>query len=374
MLRFVKLTVAALLGVLGCWGACANCPGAEDLVRPALLRPGDTIMFVAPAGPLDRERVALARKRLEARGYRVTMREDVFTRTDYLAGSDQRRAEELMQAFLDPEVDAIFPGTGGYGVTRMLDLLDFDAIRRHPKMVIGFSDITALHQALNRRGGMVSFHSPAPLWGLGSPENLEPFAEKYFFRAIEASAESGEDYTIEVPADAPPVEGLGHGTARGRLVGGNLTLITALEGTPYEIDTRGAVLLVEDVGEAPYRIDRMLQQLKSAGKLGTLRGAVLGQFTETETVPSIPDQIVGGITQGLGNVADLVLLKEPKKGTPPAPRFTAEMVLHQYFDNLGIPVLMNFPIGHVRRNCTLPIGGGVEIDAESGTLRVLAGE
>jgi len=331
---------------------------------PRPLAPGDTIAFVAPAAELDPERMALARARLEARGYRVVQRDDLFAREGYLAGSDERRAEELMAAFRDPEIDAIFPGTGGYGTMRILDRLDYAYIREHPKPVIGFSDITALHAALNRRAGLITFHSPAPMWGLGSPEGLDPAAERWFFHALERGAQdpwvidaAGLEAEPAGPAAPPaarsedagpppaPLSAWGRGRARGRLVGGNLSMISALEGTPYAIDTRDAILLVEDVREAPYRVDRMLRQLRLAGKLAQLRGAVLGQFTHASA-------------------------REGERGGDD-PRYTIEGVLRQYFAEAGIPVLVSFPIGHVRRNLTLPLGAEVEIDADRVALTVL---
>ncbi len=316
----------------------------ESLNWPALLKPGDTIMFVAPAGVVDRDQVMLAKKRLEERGYQVIIRDDMFSAEGYLAGSDKRRAEELMQAFRDPNVDAIFPVRGGYGVMRILEMLDYDVIRQNPKLVIGYSDITALHAAMNSHGGMVSYHSPVPMAGLGSEENLTPFSAKYFFRAIEENPDSQKDYTIAIPSDVSQPVSLGTGTARGRLTGGNLSLVAALEGTPYAIDTQDAILLIEDVSEAPYRIDRMLRQLQLSGKLQSLRGAVLGQFTNTE---------------------------EREKNEIEDPRFSAEGVLRQYFEPLNIPVLMNFPIGHHEMNCTVPLGGEVEIDADQATLSII---
>ena len=333
---------------------------AGRMIWPRRLAPGDTIAFVAPAGELDRERMALARSRLEARGYTVVHRDDLFAVEGYLAGSDERRGEELMEAFRDPRIAAIFPGTGGYGTMRILDRLDYAFIRAHPKPVIGFSDITALHAALNRHAGLVTFHSPAPMWGLGSPDGLAPLAEKWFFRAIEGGVEPWviDAAGVASGASAPrtgngeeaapppaPLTAWGRGRARGRLVGGNLSMISALEGTPYAIDTRDAILLIEDVREAPYRIDRMLRQLQLAGKLAQLRGAVIGQFTRNYDRED-----------------------EQKRDDP---RYTVDGVLRQYFGEAGVPVLVSFPIGHVRDNLTLPLGALVEIDADRVALTVL---
>jgi muramoyltetrapeptide carboxypeptidase len=374
MFRKLILTIF----VISLFFAAQQSASAQQLTQPALLRPGDTIMFVAPAADLDRTRMMLAKKRLEERGYKIKMRNDVFVVEGYLAGNDQRRADEMMEAFCDPEVDAVFPGTGGYGVTRMLDLLDYEVIRQNPKLLIGFSDITALHAALNKKSGLITYHSPVPMYGLGSDKNLSKFSEKYFFRAVEDGPDAGKDYIIECPKKdkVPQPTALGKGKARGRLTGGNLTLIVALEGTPYSLDMDGAILLIEDVGEAPYRVDRMLQQLKSAGKLSKIRGAVVGQFTESERVPSKPDQYVAIATkygQWFWRNCQRLFIKvpEPKEEEPTDPRFTVEGVLHQYFDPLGVPVLMNFPIGHYKMNCTLPLGGEVEIDADAATLKVI---
>ena len=351
------LVAAALVAA-----ACASVPApprapradpaaaAATPVWPPRLRPGDTIFFAAPAGQLDRERMERARARLEARGYRVIARDDLYAAEGYLAGSDERRAAELMQGFADPEVDALFLGTGGYGVMRILDRLDWETIRRNPKVVIGYSDITALHAALFRRAGLVAFHSPLAMWTLGGEQEAEPFTLTWFWRAVEeappgAGIGAGPsfagpcDYPIDVPVEAPQPYALAPGRARGRLVGGNLSMVVALEGTPYAVETRGRVLLLEDVGEASYRIDRMLRQLELAGRLDGLAAVILGQFTrETarEDAPRDPD-----------------------------PRYTIEGVLKQYFGSRGIPVIANFPLGHHTMNATLPIGGIVEVDADS---------
>jgi muramoyltetrapeptide carboxypeptidase len=375
MLRAVSCSLL-LIGLLSSYVVAEE---SSHLTRPALLKPGDTIMFIAPAGSLDRKRIALAKKRLEERGYKIKMRDDVFASSGYLGGSDERRAEELMQAFCDPEVDAIFPGTGGYGTTRILDMLDFEVIRKNPKLFIGFSDITALHAAFNKLGGFVTYHTPAPMYSLGGDKPMMPFTEKYFFRAVEQNAENAQDYVIECIGDdknkVPQPVALGKGKARGRLTGGNLSLLAAIEGTPHAIDTRDAILLVEDVGEAPYRIDRMLQQLKSAGRFDGLRGVVAGQFTETERVPSKADQYIAIFEKyfkklGRDCLRLFIKVEEPKERVTD-PRFTAEGVLRQYFEPLGVPVLLNFPIGHYKMNCSLPLGGEVEIDADQATLTVI---
>jgi muramoyltetrapeptide carboxypeptidase len=316
------------------------------MIRPRALQPGDVIRFVAPAGPLDRERMELAKQRLEARGYVVQMSEELLSREGYLAGSDQRRAAELMAAFRDPEVAAVFPGTGGYGTMRILELLDYRVIRANPKIFIGFSDITGLHAAVSRHAGLVTFHSPNPMWGLGSEDNLTAFSDRWFWRALAPGDEAGQAYRIEIPEDLPPLGSWGSGKARGRLVGGNLALVSALEGTPFAIDTRGAILVLEDVREAPYRIDRMLRQLELAGRLDHLAGAVLGQFTRAYDREDQREQ---------------------------DPRYQVDGVLEQYFGGRGIPVLTNFPFGHHPENATLPIGDVVEIDADERTLTVLGG-
>ncbi|RIK78332.1 MAG: LD-carboxypeptidase [Planctomycetota bacterium] len=315
------------------------------LLGPKLLKPGDTVMFVAPAGPPERPQVMLAKRRIEERGYRVKMRDDIFAVEGYLAGTDERRADEMMEAFADPEVDAVLCVRGGYGVMRILDRLDYALIRQNPKAVLGFSDVTALHAALNRKAGLVSFHGPGPASGLGAEDQPSDFTVRWLIQAIEQSGSGGSDgYTIDVPAAVANVDSFGKGKARGRLVGGNLSLISALEGTPYAIDAEDAILLIEDVNEAPYRIDRMLQQLKLAGKLGQIKGAVLGLFT-TEYVRE--DKLTDDV------------------------RFDTQGVLRQYFESAGVPVLVNYPIGHHRQNCTVPLGAQVEVDADAKTLRIL---
>ncbi len=355
--------VIALTGSISC-GAEQKCSELPPIF-PKALAPGDTIMFVAPAKYLDKDRVMLAKKRLEAMGFKVRIPKDLFRKKGFLGGSDEERSAELMAAFKDPTVDAIFPCTGGYGTTRIVDKLDYDAIRRHPKILIGFSDITGLHVAINQRTGLVTFHSPVPEWGLGSEENLSPFAAKWFWRAIlaksytngtgrEVSLVPRAGYTIfPTPVGAsksndkksaenpPPPVTIRKGVARGRLIGGNLSVVNALMGTPYEIQTGGKILFLEDVGEDPYRVDRMLNTLRLAGKFDHAAGILLGQFTTSEDRPKWDDDE------------------------------SMDDVLKDYFAKLHVPVLAHFPFGHVRYNATLPEGAMAELDANDKNLRVL---
>lgn len=309
---------------------------------PIRLVPGDTILFVAPSGPLDKTRMTLAKKRLEERGYVTLQTEDIFHKHGYLGGTDNRRINEFMGAWENPHVKAIFPGTGGYGVSRILDLIDYDVIKNNPKILIGFSDITGLHLAINKMTGLITFHTPNPMYGLGNEENLSLVSDYFFWNAIEKNNPNG--YTIDLgPYDLKDsIITLHGGKEKGELIGGNLSLINTLMGTPYEIDTEGKILFLEDVGEAPYRIDRYLSQLKMGGKLDNLQGVILGKFTRrSDELPDDPDS------------------------------FTMIEVLEQYFSQLGVPVLANYPVGHYKYNVTLPVGIMAEIDADKKLIQIL---
>lgn len=333
--RFVFVAVLCLVG------GCSVLPAwAAKPIKPAPLEPGDTIMFIAPAGELNKERMTLAKQRLEELGFVIKQRDDLFRQYGYLGGTDEQRAAELMEAFKDPEVDAIFPGTGGYGTTRMLGLLDYRVIRNNPKVFIGFSDITGLHLAINRKAGLVTFHSPNPMYGLGSEGGLSDFSAKYFWRALLKSSYYDENgkrlrpgWTYEVPEDVPQPVVISQGKARGRLVGGNFSLVAATMGTPYEVQTKGNILFVEDVREAPYRVDRFLSTLKLAGKLDELNGVILCKFTRTD-----------------------------KDGEHPS-EFSMQEVFEQYFADAEYPVIYDFPVGHFAQNATLPFGALCELEA-----------
>ena len=310
--------------------------------KPPALLVGDTIAFCAPSGFLDSVRMSLAKTRLEEKGFYIVHEDSIYRRWGYLAGTDAQRASELMSYFKDKSVRAIFPGTGGYGSTRILSMLDYDIIKSNPKIFIGFSDITALHIAFNQLANLITFHTPNPMYGLGSKKGLDPISELYFWSLLMNS----NDYTYEIPfdlyGDSLKVQTMVPGIASGKLVGGNLSLICSTMGSVYEAETRGSILFIEDVGEAPYRIDRYLSELKLAGKLDLVNGIIIGRFSRRET-------------------------EAPDRSTD----FKMHQVFQQYFSKMKVPVIFNFPSGHGSKNVSLPLGCIVEINTDYETFKVL---
>jgi muramoyltetrapeptide carboxypeptidase len=311
----------------------------EPWLRAPALKPGDTIAFVAPAGPVELEPVNRYAKQLEAAGFRVLVPPNIERKWEYLAGTDEQRADELNSAIRDPEVDAIFAIRGGFGLTRILDRIDYDALRKAPKVVLGYSDLTALHLAIARKIQLISFHGPMPmsnLWQDAAPKYK--YANDTLRRTIFAEKYGGDAIGFAIPLPATKnMRALVAGKAKGRLVGGNLSLISATLGTPYAIEPKGSILFLEDVNEAPYRVDRMLSQLRLAGVLDAVSGVVLGDFSTKDTED----------------------------------RLATDRVLLEYFGRLHVPVVMNFPVGHVPENATIPHGASAEIDSDSLSLRLL---
>ena len=258
-------------------------------LKPKALRRGDAIGVVVPAGPVDREKIDRALERLRERGFRPKTYGDIYRRRGYLAGNDATRAAELMGAFADQDTAAVWCARGGYGISRVLDRLDFDMIRQHPKVLIGFSDITALHLAIHQRTDLVTFHGPNLQDGFGKTDDMPAASEASLWQAVlaeqQATAESG--YKLDLADNIKAnIRTIHDGAARGRLTGGNLSVLAALMGTPFEIDTAGRILFLEDVGEQPYRVDRYLSQLRLAGKLQAAAGVLLGSFSYEDDEPA----------------------------------------------------------------------------------------
>jgi muramoyltetrapeptide carboxypeptidase len=297
------------------------------VIRPPRLRAGARVAVVAPAGPVPRDTFAAGAAILGAR-YSLVHDERVFAREGYLAGGDDARAEELMRALGDPSVAALFCARGGYGLMRILPRLDAAAVARAPKLLVGFSDVTALH-LWAWRAGVTSLHAPV-ITQLG---HLPADDAAALLDACESSAPPPPIAGLRV-LDAGP-----RGAVEGPLVGGNLEVLTRLVGTPWAPALDGAVLLLEEIGERPYRIDRQLTQLRLAGVLDRLAGVVLGDFV--------------GCAE--------------KDASPP----DAEAVLAERLARRVIPVLAGAPIGHAARNRAVPHGARVRLDAAAGTLAFL---
>jgi len=247
--------------------SCGNRPCHTPLVPPRL-RPGDTIGITAPASPFDREQFYLGVGLLETAGFKVLVPKNLFLKNGYLAGTDSQRAELFMHMFMDPVVKAVLCARGGFGSMRILPLIDYDCIREKPKIVVGFSDATALLAALYSRCGLVSFRGPVVA---GLP-GLDEQSLVALLSAIAGPA--------PVDISAPHGETVNPGSGTGPVLAGNLTTLCHLIGTPYMPPTQGHLLLLEDRGEAPYRVDRMLSQLRLAGCLETIAGLAFGAFDD----------------------------------------------------------------------------------------------
>ncbi len=295
-------------------------------LAPALhLAPGARIALVAPSGPFDREGLERAAERLRAR-YDVRYAPGIFERKGYLAGPDARRREELLAAVADPDVTGIVAARGGYGLTRIVGAVDPAVVARRRPLLAGFSDITALHAAW-ARAGVRSLHGSMAA-RMGSDPDDRLWAR--WIAALEGAA----------PAPIPGLRALAPGRATGALVGGNLAVLAALAGTPHAPPLDGALLFLEDTGEKPYRIDRMLTQLRDAGWLARVAGVVLGAFSECP---------------------------------PNADGVTVDDVLADLLGGLGVPVASGVPAGHLEDNLELPLGSPATLDADAGTLVVHEG-
>lgn len=285
--------------------------------------------LIAPAGPVDDDAIDRAVERCRSLGLVPEPGASIRARSGYLAGPDRDRAADLQQA-IDGEAAGIWAIRGGYGALRTLDHVDLGPLRDRPRPFIGFSDNTAIHLALLRMG-VVSFHGPHAGF-----EHF-PASTDAAFRAV--LMEPGPAGTLPVPESTDHVTIRG-GRAEGRLVGGNLSLLAAVAGTPYQPDGRGALLFLEDLAEPLYRVDRMVTQLRLAGLLDGVAGVLLGEFTE------MPDD-------GLDDGPTLV------------------DVLSDLLVPLGVPVVSGLPFGHGRENWTLPLGVRARVDADAGTLELL---
>jgi len=243
------------------------------LRKPKCLKPGDHIALVAPSSPVSEEKLAMSLNSIIFLGLTPVLYPSCTMKHGYLSGSDAARAADLNAAFSNPGIDGIFCLRGGYGVTRILNLIDYDNIMKNPKLLLGYSDITGLHLSLNQICSLATLHSPMPTrgWDTLDPVSLKSLTDQIFFSKPAGPAPNIEGESIEI---------INPGTAEGRIIGGNLSLLTATLGTPYEVDTRNKILFIEDVEEKNYRIDRGLTSLALAGKFSDCAGIILGTWAE----------------------------------------------------------------------------------------------
>src|SRR5690606_22341693 len=263
---------------------------------PMAIKAGDTVGLVSPSSPVDdRFALQLAQEDMEARGFKVRIGAHYAARRGHLAGTDDERAGDLNAMFIDSEVKAIIAVRGGSGAARLLPLLDYDAIRANPKVLLGYSDITALHNAIHAQTGLVTFHGPN---GSGSWNrfNADQFRRLFFDREL-MQYRNVSDAGDELVQRRNRTVTIAGGTARGDLVGGNLAVLTALAGTPCRPDYSGRILFLEDVSEAPYRVDRMFSTLRLRGALDKVAGVIFGECTDCE-----PGGGYGSLT--LGQILD----------------------------------------------------------------------
>ena len=314
--------------------------GSKPPVRPAKLGPGSRVALIAPAGPvLETDDLTRAEELCRALGYEPVLGRNAHRRLGYLAGTDEERLSDLNLALDDPKIDAVWCIRGGYGTVRLLDRVDYAALSRRPKPVIGFSDITALLIALYQQSEVIAFHGPV------ARASMTGFTRTHFERVLTSNECPGKlgrprlDSDVLVPQTDRIVTLCG-GKAEGVLLGGNLSLLQCLIGTSFFPSLRGALLFLEDVGEDLYRVDRMLAHLRLVGALSGLNGVLVGRFTKLER--STGDGALG-----------------------------FDEVLSTYFRPLGVPVAYGFPIGHIESQWTLPLGIRARLNADAGELELL---
>ena len=293
------------------------------MIKPSRFSRGDSIGIISPAGPINRSHLEADLHFLKTKGFEVHVAPHVYDRREYLAGKDEDRLSDLEHMFRNPYIKAIFCSRGGYGSLRLLDRIDYELIRKNPKIFVGYSDITALLAAIFKKTGLVTFHGPM-VRGLSS---LPETAWENLLRIV-----SSQQPAVFSPMKGYPLCG---GKATGPIMGGNLSLLCRLPGTAFMPNLAGCILFIEDRGEALYRLDRMLTHLALSGSLQGINGLIVGQFLDC--------------------------------GDPAA----IDHLIKERFGPMNIPITSGFPLGHGLENTTLPLGIVAELDADAMTLSLL---
>ena len=315
----------------------------KKIIKPGRLQKGDTIGLITPASSLfETEQTKIeAKEKMEVLGFKIKFGKNVDKKWGYLAGTDQERINDIHDFFEDDKVKAIFAIRGGYGSGRLLRHLDYDLIEKNPKILLGYSDITSILIAIHQMTGLVTFHGPV------ATSTFTEYTQKYFFKTLTETNPVGE---IE---DAPYEDNLqqsnrvwtvNSGKAKGKLIGGNLTLICMSLGTAYEIETKDKIVFIEEVGEQPNDLDRMLTQLYNAGKLDVCKGVVFDRMSRVKPADHLPAY---------------------------SSFLSVEEIIKDRFKEFKYPVCFGLSLGHIKDKPTLPLGIEAELDADSGRLSLL---
>lgn len=315
-----------------------NARKGKKIIKPKRLSQGDTVGVIAPSSGLSAEDFDKALQNLSDLGFKTKVGKYARARNGFLAGTDKERLEDLHWAFSDSEIKAVWCVRGGYGASRILPFIDYNLIGKNPKIFIGYSDITAPHLAIFQNTGLVTFHGPV---GTSKPTD---YTKDHVLNTLTNPTENYKielsEYNKSQESNLFKTEIITKGTARGELIGGNLSLLSALAGTPYALkNLKGKILFIEDVGEQPYRIDRMLTQIRQSVDLKSLSGIALGVFEDCN----------------------------PKDKTTQ----TLLEVLKDRLGDLGIPVIYGLSFGHIRDQFTLPLGIKAELDTENAAITFL---
>ena len=307
----------------------------SKMIKPQRLKPGDRIALIAPSSPVTEEKLVLAIDSLKYLGLNPVAFPSATLSHGYLSGPDEVRASDVNNAFARPDIDGIFCLRGGYGVSRILNRIDFKMIARNPKVFLGYSDITGLHVALNQRCDLITLHGPMPSrgWRTLDPVTLQSLMDSLF----------SKDPVGLVPSiDGEIIQTINPGTATGQIVGGNLSLLVSTLGSPYEVDTKNKILFIEEVEERNYKIDKGLSSLALAGKFANCCGVILGTWADVGDPDVMPEN-----------------------------NLTLEQIFDEVVKPFGKPVINNFRAGHIYPQITIPMGAKARLDATNGTVAFL---
>lgn len=310
------------------------------MIKAKKLEKGNTIGVISPSSPsYNQSEIVRGQETLESWGYKVVLSKNLNKTKGLVAASEEDRAYDINEMFRRDDIDAVFVSQGGYGAAQLISKIDFDAINKNPKILTGFSDITSLHLAINKFSDVVTFHGPG--MSRFNAEELTDYTKEYFFKAISEVEPIGE---IRLADEKKWINAIGKGVCEAPILGGNITLICASLGTPYEINTVGKILLIEELDTEPWVIDHMLSHLRNAGKLDKLAGIVVGECLNCEPKKLDP-----------GYFCDTSL----------------EDVLDYYIKPLNIPSLYGLPLGHTKDLATIPMGVMARLDGDSKKLIIL---